>query len=248
MLDSDLQHFLSHSGRTYLYLATTASTQDELRALEARGAAEGSVVVAEAQTAGRGRRGRVWQSRPGSSLTFSLLLRPGFVLEHLSLLPFAAAVALREAVGLGGLKWPNDLLSPDRRKMAGILVEAAIRPSAVAVYMGVGLNVKSPTPEGAAALEEFGECSRVQILQWFLNRFAEQYHKLHTNPAEVLERWRSFSYTLDQAVSLRTPSGIVSGIARDLAEDGGLMVESEGQLLKVSAGDVALIGYIGEQP
>lgn len=248
MLNPDLRHFLEHSSRTYRYLETTTSTQDEIRVLEAAGAPEGSLVIAESQTAGRGRRGRAWQSRSGSSLTFSLLLKPKFDQTRLSLLPFAVAVALREAVGVGGLKWPNDLLSPDRRKMAGILVEAAIKPGAVSVYVGIGINIGLPVPEGGAALQEFTDLPRAEVLKGLLERLDYHYQNLYSNPTEVLQHWRKYSYTLGQEISVTTPTGIVRGLARDLAEDGGLMVESGGGLLKVSAGDVALIGYIGDEP
>jgi BirA family biotin operon repressor/biotin-[acetyl-CoA-carboxylase] ligase len=248
MLDPQLKHFLQASRRTYRYLLSTTSTQDEIRTLEAEGAAEGSLVIAEAQTAGRGRRGRSWQSQPGAALTFSLLLKPRLAPVQLPLLSFAVAVALRQAVGVGGLKWPNDLLSPDRRKLAGILVEAALKPGGASVYVGVGINIKLPVGEGRAALEEFSQLSRVPVLEAFLHHLEPLYQTLHTHPAEVLQRWHSYSYTLGQPVAVTTSNGVIQGIATGIAEDGGLMIESEGEMHKVSAGEVALIGYIGEQP
>ncbi len=106
-------------GRPYRYLGRVGSTQDVLRAWAEEGAPEGALVLAEVQEKGRGRRGRPWESRPGASLTFSLLLRPSLPLPALGLLPLLSGLALREAVGVGGLKWPNDLLAPDGRKLAG---------------------------------------------------------------------------------------------------------------------------------
>lgn len=165
-------------GRPYRHLERAESTQDEVRKLAAAGAPEGAVVLAEIQEKGRGRRGRAWVSAPGQSLTFSVLLRPEPDFSRLSLLPLAAGLALCEACGVGGLKWPNDLLVPDRphplgegaggyssyRKLAGVLLEAQFSgPSVSYAVLGIGLNLHPPVPEGAAALSEFGPVSQVEL-------------------------------------------------------------------------------------
>lgn len=150
-------------GRPYRYLGTVTSTQDELRNLAEAGAPEGAVVLAEVQTAGRGRRGRRWES-PGSGLYFSLLLRPRSPLSALALLPLAAGVALARAAGVGGLKWPNDLVVPLSSegesawaKLGGILLEADILGEEIRyALLGVGLNVaEAGLPQGAAGLARF---------------------------------------------------------------------------------------------
>ena len=152
---------LDLGGRAYRYLGTLDSTQDELRRWAAdplEPAPPGALVLAERQTAGRGRRGRIWEGG-GRNLTFSLLLPPGLDLASLGLLPLAAGVAVcqvtRALAGVGGLKWPNDLLAPDGRKLAGLLLEADLRGEEVArAVLGLGLNVAS-APAGAACLHEF---------------------------------------------------------------------------------------------
>jgi BirA family biotin operon repressor/biotin-[acetyl-CoA-carboxylase] ligase len=213
------------------------STQDVLRALARVGAPEGSLVLAEVQQKGRGRRGRVWLSEPGKSLTFSLLLRPGLPLSGLGLLPLLAGVALAEAVGLGGLKWPNDLLSPDGRKMAGVLLEAEVQGEEVAfALLGVGVNVLS-APPGAAALAEWGLGNRREVLARFLERFFALYPLL-LEPQALLERWRKRSLTLGRRVRVLTPRGPVEGLAEDVLPDGSLLVGG----VRVGAGDVELVG------
>lgn len=123
-------------GRAMRYAGTVGSTQDEIRhwADDAVSPApHGAVCVAERQTLGRGRRGRVVWDTAAGALAFSVLLRGdgagrALTLPEVALMPLAAGVALHQATGgAGGLKWPNDLLSPDGRKMAGILLDADLR-------------------------------------------------------------------------------------------------------------------------
>jgi BirA family biotin operon repressor/biotin-[acetyl-CoA-carboxylase] ligase len=223
-------------GRPYRYLGRAGSTQDVLRAWAEAGAPHGALVLAEVQERGRGRRGRPWESRPGDSLTFSLLLRPALPLSALSLLPLLAGLALFEAVGVGGLKWPNDLLAPDGRKLAGILLEAKAEGEEVAyALLGVGVNV-AWAPEGAAFLQEFGSYSRREVLLAFLRRL-EALLPLLEEPTALLDRYRKASYTLGRRVRVRTPRGVVEGVAEDLLPDGSLLVGG----VRVGAGEVELL-------
>lgn len=223
-------------GKPYRYLGRVGSTQDILRAWAEAGAPEGALVLAEVQERGRGRRGRPWESRPGKSLTFSLLLRPALPLSALSLLPLLSGLALWEAVGLGGLKWPNDLLAPDGRKLAGVLLEAKAEGEEVAyALLGVGVNV-AWAPEGAASLQEFGPYSRREVLLAFL-RHLEALLPLLEDPETLLARYRQASSTLGQRVRVETPKGRVEGVAEDLLPDGSLLVGG----VRVGAGEVELL-------
>jgi BirA family transcriptional regulator, biotin operon repressor / biotin---[acetyl-CoA-carboxylase] ligase len=223
-------------GKPYRYLGRVGSTQDILRAWAEAGAPEGALVLAEVQERGRGRRGRPWESRPGESLTFSLLLRPALPLSALSLLPLLAGLALFEAVGLGGLKWPNDLLSEDGRKLGGILLEAKAEGEEVAyALLGVGVNV-AWAPEGAASLQEFGPYSRREVLLAFLRRL-EALLPLLEDPEALLARYRQASYTLGRRVRVETPKGVVEGVAQEILPDGSLLVGG----VRVGAGEVALL-------
>jgi BirA family biotin operon repressor/biotin-[acetyl-CoA-carboxylase] ligase len=223
-------------GKPYRYLGRVGSTQDILRAWAEAGAPEGALVLAEVQERGRGRRGRPWESRPGESLTFSLLLRPALPLSALSLLPLLAGLALFEAVGLGGLKWPNDLLAPDGRKLAGVLLEAKAEGEEVAyALLGVGVNV-AWAPEGAASLQEFGPYSRREVLLAFLRRL-EALLPLLEDPEALLARYRQASYTLGRRVRVETPKGVVEDVAQEILPDGSLLVGG----VRVGAGEVALL-------
>jgi BirA family biotin operon repressor/biotin-[acetyl-CoA-carboxylase] ligase len=223
-------------GKPYRYLGRVGSTQDILRAWAEAGAPEGALVLAEVQERGRGRRGRPWESRPGESLTFSLLLRPALPLSALSLLPLLSGLALFEAVGLGGLKWPNDLLAPDGRKLAGVLLEAKAEGEEVAyALLGVGVNV-AWAPEGAAPLQEFGPYSRQEVLLAFLRRL-EALLPLLEDPEALLARYRQASYTLGRRVRVETPKGVVEGVAQEILPDGSLLVGG----VRVGAGEVALL-------
>ncbi|MCR4391542.1 MAG: biotin--[acetyl-CoA-carboxylase] ligase [Candidatus Acetothermia bacterium] len=221
-------------GRPYRYLGVVGSTQDALRQWARAGAPEGAVVLAERQTAGRGRWGRAWVS-PGGGLYFSVLLRP---VQPLPLLPLAAGVALVDACQLGGLKWPNDLLAPDGRKLAGVLAEAEVQDGgAQAVYLGVGLNVEPDgLPLGAAGLAEFRPVDRAELLAevlWALEVWTS------APPEAVGHAWRQRNCTLGRWVRVTMGEGAVEGVAVDLAADGALVVQTRAGQRTVRAGDVA---------
>ncbi|MDW8356506.1 biotin--[acetyl-CoA-carboxylase] ligase [Thermus sp.] len=231
-----LFHPRGRLGTPYRYLGRVGSTQDVLRAWAEEGAPEGALVLAEVQERGRGRQGRPWESRPGASLTFSLLLRPRLPLPALGLLPLLAGLALWEALGVGGLKWPNDLLAPDGRKLAGILLEAKAEGEEVAyALLGVGINA-AWAPAGAAALAEFSPFSRREALEAFLERL-EALLPLLEEPEALLQRYRRASYTLGRRVRVHTPRGPVEGMAEDLLPDGSLRVGG----VRVGAGEVELL-------
>lgn len=232
-------------GRALRYAGTVGSTQDEARAWADdphHPAPHGAVVVAERQTAGRGRRGRSWDTAHGS-LVFSVLLHGPLPLPDLARMPLAAGVALQAACGAGGLKWPNDLLSPDGRKLAGILLEADLRgEEARRAVLGIGVNV-SAAPEGAAHLGEFVPgLSRAGLLARIL---AELERWLTASPDAVLAAWRRSNVTLGREVHVTTGRGTLSGTALDLDPGGSLLVLTpEGQTVPVHAGDVQLVGSL----
>jgi len=225
-----------------LYLGKVDSTQNVIRKLASAGAPEGSLVVAEAQDAGRGRRGRQWLS-PSGGLYFSLLLRPQHPIAALPLVSLAAGAALARATGVGGLKWPNDLLDPDGRKLAGVLTEAELLGEEVRyLILGVGLNFEPPSLDTAAGLDEFGRQERVEVLSQFLAAFENLYMAL-PDAATVLEAWTEHDYTIGREVNISTPAGAARGVAAALESDGSLLIiNARGKKHRVSAGEVELIG------
>lgn len=253
----------------YRYLPQVGSTQNEVRAWAddpVQQAPTGAVVLAEQQLAGRGRRGRNWagQRQPGSALLFSVLLRPDSLTEQplteLALWPLTAGVALQEAclsvlpTGSGGLglKWPNDLITPSGRKLAGILLEAEFRSGAAQrVVLGIGLNVTAaPELAGGVATcladllpaQTAFTFNRAELLAAVLSSLTNW---LSASKNDILAAWRSASFTLGQDVRVQTSSGPVSGRALDLNDQGELLVRvGTGQILAIGAGDVELIGAL----
>lgn len=135
-------------GHPLYFYPETDSTNDRIRAFAAEGAPEGTLALAERQTAGRGRRGRAWQAEPDDGIWMSLLLRPQIAPERASVLTLLAGLALTEAIaaetGLQpGLKWPNDILL-NGRKLVGILTEMEAEPGRIhSVTIGMGINVRT---------------------------------------------------------------------------------------------------------
>ncbi|HLQ62947.1 MAG TPA: biotin--[acetyl-CoA-carboxylase] ligase [Candidatus Acidoferrales bacterium] len=194
-----------------MHLESVTSTQEV-----ARGLPLGSVVVADHQTAGRGRGDRVWETPPGTALLAS------FVVPPQPLLSLACGVAAAEACGARvRLKWPNDLLLGGR-KVGGILVEAGPRKAVV----GIGINL-SWAPPGAARLG--------QDRDRLLTRLRAALERWCSAPAEeVLAAWRRRSDTLGRQVRVWLPSGVIEGRAEDVDQSGALIVDGQ----PVSVGDV----------
>ncbi|MDL2345449.1 biotin--[acetyl-CoA-carboxylase] ligase, partial [Deinococcus sp. MIMF12] len=178
---------------------------------------------------------------------FSVLLHGPLPLPDLARMPLAAGVALHAACASsgvrGGLKWPNDLLAPDGRKLAGILLEADLRgEEARRAVLGLGVNVAA-APPGAAHLHGFRPgLTRADLLSRLL---AELERWLAAPPGEVLAAWRRSNLTLGREVRVVTARGEVSGTALDLDAGGSLLVRlPDGPTVPVHAGDVQLVGSL----
>jgi BirA family biotin operon repressor/biotin-[acetyl-CoA-carboxylase] ligase len=194
-----------------VYLVSVASTQDVARVLPI-----GSVVVADHQTAGRGRLEHRWEAPPGTALLVSFVLPPN------PLLSLAAGVAAAEACEQGvRLKWPNDLLLGDR-KVGGILVEATLAKA----VCGIGINL-TWAPQGGASLS--------QPRDELLGRLRPAIERWSSAPPDaVLERWRDLSETIGKRVRVQLPDRAFEGIAEDINGRGELIVDGA----PVSAGSV----------
>jgi BirA family biotin operon repressor/biotin-[acetyl-CoA-carboxylase] ligase len=231
-------------------LAETPSTNAVVAAAAADGQAEGLVVAAEYQSSGRGRLGRTWTTPPRSALLMSVLLRPVTVeaarWPWLGLLvPLAVAAAVRAVAEVPAqVKWPNDVLVEDR-KLAGILLERIEGPAAV---VGIGLNVtlrSDERPHEAAtslALEKAGTTDRATVMAAVLRELASRYQSwvdADGDPSVVLPEYRELSATLGCAVRVELPDGtFLEGKARDLADDGRLIVDTPDGPRPLAAGDV----------
>jgi BirA family transcriptional regulator, biotin operon repressor / biotin---[acetyl-CoA-carboxylase] ligase len=220
---------------------------DLARNLARGGATQLETIWADEQTAGRGRQGRPWQSPPGAGLYFTTVLHSNLQIAQLGVLPLAVGVALIEAirfqVGLNArLKWPNDVLAPDGRKLAGVLLERDAASGAVLI--GVGVNLKPVDRPGvqAAALEDFGLVRREDLLGHTLSGIAALHDRLeHGDFQGVLDAWRSHAETLGRDVRVHHADGSnVLGFAEDVDLTGALLVRVADRLERVSSGEVSL--------
>lgn len=237
------------------WVAETGSTNADAMAAAREGAPEGVVVVADHQTAGRGRAGRTWTAPPGAGLLMSVLLRPPDAVMDLCTMAVAlsAAEAIEAVAGFAPrLKWPNDLVwpgdgsAPDR-KLAGILAEADAQPAAVVV--GIGINVSWPADLPADLADIAVACNHVtatpvdreDLLIALLEHLGPRYEVLLAGERRaLLDGWRARSATLGRSVRVILGHAEVEGTAIDITEDGHLEVETtEGHRRTFAAGDVA---------
>lgn len=245
--------------RPFKFLPQTGSTQDIARewALDDRDPAPpGAVVIAEEQTAGRGRQGRTWLAPPGSSIMLSAVLHPDLPPEHLLRCTMAAGLAVLEAVKplLGDavtLKWPNDIVI-GRKKLCGVLSEASwIGAELGAVIVGIGLNVRTrfegtefPTPATSIDAELGYSVNRYDVLRALLARLDHWAARI-SDPV-LFETWRTNLGTLGKPVTVHSgppdsPSATFSGIAESVDETGALLVRLEsGERQRILAADVSL--------
>lgn len=239
---------LGRMGKPCYAFSMIGSTQDELRRLAEAGAPEGTLVVADHQTQGRGRQGRRWLDEPGASLLLSLLLRPDLPsaqVPQLSLLAAtASAEALTAATGLPiRIRWPNDLELKER-KVGGILAEAMTAGERVVhVILGIGVNVNQTRfppdlarPATSLALEAGRVWERESLLEVLLASLDRWYRRyLSEGFAPVREGWRRAAATLGHPVD----AGGVTGFAEDLDGDGALLVRTpEGVRVRLVAGEL----------
>ena len=240
-------------GRTIVHFDTIHSTMDEAFRLGMEGKPEGTIVIAESQSKGRGRLGRAWSSPKGKGIYASLIVRPKFSPTEMSRLTLMSAVALMEAIEKVSdvkvqIKWPNDLLIKGK-KLAGILTESRAEVEQIKfVVIGIGINVNNTQAqliENATSLrmETHTTISRIELTQEILRAFERWYNILMRQGFDfVLKAWKERSQTLNKWIRISDQTGIVEGEAVDLDKDGGLLIRQEsGVVVKKMAGDVILL-------
>jgi BirA family biotin operon repressor/biotin-[acetyl-CoA-carboxylase] ligase len=214
------------------------------------GAPEGTVLVAEHQVTGRGRLDRVWASPPRAGLTVSFLVRPEVPAARKGWLPLLTGVALAESVSevtgvLPSLKWPNDLLAADGRKLAGILAET----SGTAVVVGTGLNVSTTAaelPDSGTSLARItgGTVDRGTVLLAFLRAVERRYRRwvdVLGDPVSsgLAHDYLAWSSTVGTEVAVALPDGsTLEGVAQAVDWDGRLVVATAGGTIELASGDV----------
>jgi BirA family biotin operon repressor/biotin-[acetyl-CoA-carboxylase] ligase len=231
------------------YLPSVTSTNDIVRELAGKGSPEGTIVVADWQSVGRGRAGRVWEAPPSAALLGSILFRPSFPPEQVGRLTMVCGLAAAEAIeeitsAVVASKWPNDLFLGGK-KAAGILVESAIQGDAIEwVIAGLGINVNfrfsEDDPLSHTATTLFAATGRAYDRAVLLAVTLARVHYWYERVAspELVQAWGTRCETLGERVRLETPSGLVAGMAEAIDENGALWVRldsGERRLVTTSA-------------
>jgi BirA family biotin operon repressor/biotin-[acetyl-CoA-carboxylase] ligase len=251
-------------GQRLIVFNRITSTNDFLKRLARRGAEAGTLVLADQQTAGRGRLGRPWQSPPGVGLWLSFILRPVAPLALIGALPLAIAVVAAETLSVicnetFAVKWPNDILW-NHRKVCGILCEAQISPGSISeerlhkldyVVAGIGINVNQQPKDFQAEWRRravslamiAGRLFDRQSLLVTLARHLDKnfFGNLQNEMPALLSRWRSLCPELGKPVILRYAHEKIAGIFEDIGAGGEMILRTaEGRRRTFSAGEVSM--------
>jgi BirA family transcriptional regulator, biotin operon repressor / biotin---[acetyl-CoA-carboxylase] ligase len=242
-------------GKEIVHLAETASTNTLAMDLAHKGAADGTVVIAEAQTGGKGRLGRSWES-PRGNLYLSVILRPAVPVHKAPLITLMGAVAVAAAIRgeakvPAGIKWPNDILVGGK-KVAGLLTEMSAEPDRIRhIVLGIGVNMNMDPRElppdvrrtaTTLAAEADARMDRTAFTKVLLAGLDHWYHRFLKNEAEVLEAWKELNVTLGSRVAVSGAGAALEGVASGIDAEGRLILKlDDGTLRQVSAGDVTIL-------
>ena len=241
-------------GKKFFLFDTIDSTNACARTLGDAGTAEGAVVLADFQTNGRGRLGRAWIAEPGENLLFSVLLRPRISIANAGLLTLYASVAIALAVEQHveepvECKWPNDLLLHGK-KFCGILLENLFQQSEVSyAVIGVGINVNQMSfpseisSRGTSlAIETGRSLNRKKVLHSVLVELDTLYSSVKDGDFDdIVSAWTKRCFMFGKKVTVQQHDHVMSGVARRLNHDAGLVIETGTGLETVYAGDVTLV-------
>ena len=243
-------------GRKIYYFDTIDSTQNFALKLSQKPHENGSIIIAERQTEGRGRLTRKWIS-PKGGIWLSILLRPNFELSQTSLFPMVTSLALSIAIEKvlrikPELKWPNDL-TVKGKKVAGILIDVSVESNKVDyIIIGVGINFKiqpnkiskliknNQKSYGITTLvKETYNDSPVELVQQFLFELEQMYNKVISNSiGNIRKEWIKRSSTIGKNVTITTVTGLLKGKAVGIDETGALLLSNKGKIQRILAGDI----------
>ena len=247
-------------GREIVFRSHIDSTQNLARTLGEQGADEGTVVLADTQSQGRGRRGRSWAAIPGGT-AMSVIFRPDLPPDRAPHFPILAGTALGRAIAqttghAPGLKWPNDVLISGR-KVVGILAELEAEADRInAIYLGIGINVNARLRDIPQDLQTTATSLRIQtgrtidrlhLVQNVLYELEAAYFTYMAQGfAPIRKAWLEQNITLGHPVRIISGQNIQAGTAKDMDEDGALVLRSQcGDTTRVTAGDVQLCEKTG---
>lgn len=241
--------------RDIVYFTETDSTNTRAKDLAARGAPEGTLVISERQTKGRGRKGRSWFSPSQGGIYTSLILRPSISPSEAPKITLLSAVVvaetLRSLTGLSAIiKWPNDILI-NGKKIAGILTEMSTEMDSIDhIVVGLGLNVNTPSfpddirEKATSIFIETGKhFPRVRFIQEYLKWYEEYYEIFKRTGFEpVIKRWKELTNIIGQRITVEMVSKKYSGEVQDIDKDGVLILkDNKGKSHRIFSGDVTLI-------
>jgi BirA family transcriptional regulator, biotin operon repressor / biotin---[acetyl-CoA-carboxylase] ligase len=237
-------------GRNFIYCDEVGSTNSELLTSK-EFSRNGTVLLAEFQTHGRGRKNREWISSSGQNLTFSILLKEDFKDQKVNLINLGSAVAVAQAIENlyqldVELKWPNDVLI-EKKKVAGILLESVSKGNKISrLVIGIGINVNQPNFPGkfdfppTSLRKEFHLLiSRERLLCEILNNF-ESILSERNNGEKILNDWRSRCKMIGERVKVVEDENVTTGIFEDIDENGFLILKQNNKKEKIHFGDVTL--------
>lgn len=249
----DLKLNTEYIGRTFVYADELSSTNTFLMDKQNGYNQNGTVVLAEKQTSGKGRKDRVWYSAPDSNLTFSILLtKDKFLTNNSSLINFAASLAVAFSIEnlyqlKTELKWPNDVLL-DGKKTSGILIESTSQGNKIERFVvGIGINVNQPSFQGTfnypptSIRNELGRnVEREKLLAEILNNFELLLEKIKKNKAEVISDWKAKCKMIGEKISIVENESEKFGIFYDIDDEGFLLLKTRDGIEKIHFGDVSL--------
>ncbi len=242
-------------GKRIIFFKSIKSTMDYAKSLAERDEPEGTVVIADYQSSGRGRFGRVWSSEPGKNILMSIIIRPSIPLEKFALISFLSAVSVAEAIEKiadvkVNTKWPNDLLI-NGRKVSGILMEASITADkGDFIILGIGVNVnqeefqKELKNYATSLLIETGKFyDRVILVQEILRTLESNYLKISRTHdfTEIMRKWKERCSMLGKEIALIRAGKTINGTAIDVDSKGFLLLKVGDYIISLSSGEVTIV-------
>ncbi|KZE66221.1 biotin--acetyl-CoA-carboxylase ligase [Fictibacillus phosphorivorans] len=243
-------------GKKITYKSSVKSTQEIAHSLAREGAPEGSIVLADEQTGGRGRLGRAWQSPAGTGVWMSLILKPNIPLQKAPqltlLIAVAASKAIEKVAGLEAeIKWPNDILIKGK-KTAGILTELQAEADSIhSVIVGIGMNVNQQTEHfsdeiaqiaTSLAIEGRQTYKRAEVIGVLLQEIETLYRQYLENGFGVIKLlWEARAFSLGKRITARSVTGSITGYAKGITEEGVLLLEDDrGQVHSIYSADIEI--------
>ncbi|MFE1244143.1 biotin--[acetyl-CoA-carboxylase] ligase [Fictibacillus sp. NPDC058756] len=241
-------------GKKVTYKKSVKSTQEIAHSLAREGAVEGSIVIADEQTGGRGRLGRAWQSPSGTGIWMSLILRPEIPLQKAPqltlLIAVAASRAIEKVTGLeAAIKWPNDLLIKGK-KVAGILTELQAEADSIhSVIVGIGMNVNQEKKHFSEEISEIATSlaiesgktyKRAELAGAVLQEIENLYRSyLDKGFAVIKLLWEARAYSLGKRITARSVTGSITGYAKGITDEGVLLLEDDnGEIHSIYSADI----------